>query len=140
MSDQKCTGTARIHVVMGSTSLLPIYATAADFLYRLSAAGKVVMMWTYMDCILKEKKEVGKIVDKHMQKRIISMEKRIADLEKQIQDQQSQNATHCQIQYVRPELLLKQVAHDALNNVGNQLFRAKLGNRKLFERITEQKQ
>lgn len=61
MPDQKCTGTARIHVVMGSTSLLPIYATAADFLYRLSAAGKVVMMWTYMDCILKEKKEVGKM-------------------------------------------------------------------------------
>lgn len=88
MSDKKCTGTARIHVVMGSTSLLPIYATAADFLYRLSAAGKVVMMWTYMDCILKEKKEVGKIVDKHMQKRIISMEKRIADLEKKVQGQQ----------------------------------------------------
>ena len=56
MPDQKCTGTARIYVVMGSTSLLPIYATAADFLYRLSASGKVVMMWTYMDCILKEKR------------------------------------------------------------------------------------
>ena len=79
-------------------------------------------------------------MDKHLQKRIASMEKRIADLEKQIQDQQSQNTTPCQIQYVHPELLLKQVAHDALNNVGNQLFRAKLGNRKLFERITERKQ
>ena len=40
MPDQKCTGTARIYVVMGSTSLLPIYATAADFLYRLSATWK----------------------------------------------------------------------------------------------------
>ena len=40
MPDQKCTGTARIHIVTGSTSLLPIYATAVGFLYGLSAAGK----------------------------------------------------------------------------------------------------
>ena len=40
MPDQKCTGTARIHIVMGSTSLLPIYATAVGSLHGLSAAGK----------------------------------------------------------------------------------------------------
>lgn len=125
---------------MGSTSLLPIYATAAGSLHGLSAAGKSGDDVDIYGLYTERKKEVGKMVDKHIQKRIISMEKRIADLEKQIQDQQLQNTTHCQIQYVRPELLLKQAAYDALNNVGNQLFRAKLGNRKLFERITEQKQ
>lgn len=40
MPDQKCTGTARIHLVTGSTSLLPIYATAVDSLHGLSTAGK----------------------------------------------------------------------------------------------------
>lgn len=40
MSDQKCTVIIRIHIVTGSASLLPIYATAVGFLYGLSAAGK----------------------------------------------------------------------------------------------------
>ena len=40
MPDQKCSGTARIHVVTGSTSLLPIYAAAVGSPHRLSAAGK----------------------------------------------------------------------------------------------------
>lgn len=40
MPDQKCAGTARIHIVTGSTSLLPIYATAVGSLHGLSAAGK----------------------------------------------------------------------------------------------------
>ena len=88
MPDQKCTGTARIHVVMGSTSLLPIYATAVGFLYGLSAAGKSGDDVDINGLYTGRKKEVGKMVDKHMQKKIISMEKRIADLEKKVQGQQ----------------------------------------------------
>lgn len=88
MPDQKCTGTARIHVVMGSTSLLPIYATVAGSLHGLSATGKSGDDVDINGLYTERKKEVGKIVDKHMQKRIISMEKRIADLEKKVQGQQ----------------------------------------------------
>ena len=40
MPDQKCAGAARIYVVMGSTSLLPIYATVVGFLHGLSATMK----------------------------------------------------------------------------------------------------
>lgn len=73
---------------MGSTSLLPIYATAAGSLHGLSAAGKSGDDVDIYGLYTERKKEVGKIVDKHMQKRIISMEKRIADLEKKVQGQQ----------------------------------------------------
>lgn len=61
MPDQKCTSTARIHIVMGSTSLLPIYATAVGFLYGLSAAGKSGDDVDINGLHTERKKEVGKM-------------------------------------------------------------------------------
>ena len=79
-----CTGTC----CKGSASSLPIYATAAGSLHGLSAAGKSGDDVDIYGLYTERKKEVGKMVDKHMQKKIISMEKRIADLEKKVQGQQ----------------------------------------------------
>lgn len=60
MPDQKRTGTARIHVVMGSTSLLPIYATVAGSLHGLSATGKSGDDVDIYGLYTERKKEVGK--------------------------------------------------------------------------------
>lgn len=60
MPDQKCTGTARIHIVMGSTSLLPIYATAVGSLHGLSAAEKSGDDVDINGLYTERKKEVGK--------------------------------------------------------------------------------
>ena len=60
MPDQKCAGTARIHIVTGSTSLLPIYATAAGSLHGLSAAGKSGDDVDINGLYTERKKEVGK--------------------------------------------------------------------------------
>ena len=60
MPDQKRTGTARIHVVTGSTSLLPIYATAVGSLHGLSAAGTSGDDVDINGLYTERKKEVGK--------------------------------------------------------------------------------
>lgn len=60
MPDQKCSGTARIHIVTGSASLLPIYATAVDSLHGLSAAGKSGDDVDINGLYAERKKEVGK--------------------------------------------------------------------------------
>ena len=61
MPDQKCTGTSRIRVVMGSTSLLPIYATVAGSLHGLSATGKSGDDVDIYGLYTERKKEVGKM-------------------------------------------------------------------------------
>ncbi len=61
MPDQKCAGTARIHIVTGSTSLLPIYATAVGSLHGLSAAGKSGDDVDINGLYTERKKEVGKM-------------------------------------------------------------------------------
>lgn len=75
MPDQKCTGTARIHVVTGSTSLLPIYATAVGSLHGLSAAGKSGDDVDIYGLYTERKKEVGKMKEttENYRKRIIEM-------------------------------------------------------------------
>lgn len=60
MPDQKCTGTARIRIVTGSTSLLPIYATAVGFLHGLPAAEKSGDDVDIYGLYTERKKEVGK--------------------------------------------------------------------------------
>lgn len=60
MPDQKCAGAARIYVVMGSTSLLPIYATVAGSLHGLSATGKSGDDVDIYGLYTERKKEVGK--------------------------------------------------------------------------------
>lgn len=113
---------------MGSTSLLSIYATAADFLYRLSAAGKVVMMWTYMDCILKEKRKWGKAVW-ISKKKFRALESRVSELEKAIKKAQSQKKS--------PEELINIVKEEFYTKPGTYSFCAKIRNHVLFDGMME---
>lgn len=72
-------------------------------------------------------------------KRYESLEKRVADLEKKIQSQQME-VNPSDVSKYHPELPLKQVFRNVLEDAHTAEFRVDLSNRRLFELLIEQKQ